>query len=568
MSTFTGVVADGSEGSGQNPNYSASFSVRTLPRWKQYLPHLSADVPFAGSISHNSPLPAFPGKSFSGERALSHFNDFYDRIYITPNPLDLGAVVSNRVEEVKIWSAFLDPYRLDTISPDPDSSVTLGRPSLPLTFRGLESIPFFISVQGEGPPTIGAEYAFGFEDGRQEVLSVLGNRIAPWTFAHNWLESVLERLSWKTSIRTSKHGVEQRRSVRIGARRRFEIQGLVEGRDRRLLDLALFSWSGRAWAVPLYHEVQWIGPQAAGAVEIECDTGGREYAADGLVLLQDESATRFEMVQIREVLPDRLVLREPLDRAWPHGGKLYPAVPAHLVEQPRLARASNDQAQWSAEFEVDGPYDAPTMVTWPQYRGHPVLEQRPDETGDLTDTYARLVEILDNETGNPVYEDTADRAWPVQQLQYLLEGMEQHHWFRSLVSWFDGRRRAMWIPTWRPDVVIVSPVVIGEDTLEIEYMSYSVYGTAQPGRRDLRLQLRTGDVIYTRVIDAAVVSDDVERLQLESGLPMAFEPSDVVLASWLVLSRLDQDDVEIEHLADQEGGARTSVLVKGVSDEL
>ncbi|MHA7915456.1 hypothetical protein, partial [Alloalcanivorax xenomutans] len=72
----------------------------------------------------------------------------------------------------------------------------------------------------------------------------------------------------------------------------------------------------------------------------------------------------------------------------------------------------------------------------------------------------------------------------------------------------------------------------------------------------------------TRVIGAAAVSGDVERLQLESGLPMAFEPSDVVLASWLVLSRLDQDDVEIEHLADQEGGSRTSLLVKGVSDEL
>lgn len=568
MATFSGQVAPWHPGQATNVNGTVNLDGRTIERWQAYSVTGVAECPVAGQVVDNSPLPPFPGGTFSGQVACSFFNDFYDRVYFFPNPLDLGAVVSNRTEILQVWSAFTRPYQLDAVSPDPDPSMSLDRPAMPLTFRGLEMIEFPLMVQSDGPPTINAEYAFTFEGGNVQIWTVLGDRIAPWTVAHNWLESVLERLSWKTSIRTSKHGVEQRRSVRIGARRRFEIQGLVEGRDRRLLDLALFSWSGRAWAVPLYHEVQWIGPQAAGAVEIECDTGGREYAADGLVLLQDESATRFEMVQIREVLPDRLVLREPLDQAWPHGGKLYPAVPAHLVEQPRLARKSNDQAQWSAEFEVDGPYDAPTTATWPQYRGYPVLEQRPDETGDLTDTYARLVEILDNETGNPVYEDTADRAWSVQQLQYLLEGMEQHHWFRSLLSWFDGRRRAMWIPTWRPDLVIVSPVVIGEDTLEIEYMSYSVYGTAQPGRRDLRLQLRTGDVIYTRVIGAAAVSGDVERLQLESGLPMAFEPSDVVLASWLVLSRLDQDDVEIEHLADQEGGSRTSLLVKGVSDEL
>ena len=568
MAIFGGIIAPAGSSQLRNINGTANLSGRTLNAWRQVSIDTVVILPNAGAVIDNSPItPAVP-RTVTGQRACSFFDDFYNRIYLFPSPMRLGSVASDREEPLEIWSAFLDQQSMNAVSADLDNTVHLAYPNLPVIFAGLETKVFTLEASGEGLPEIDTTYTFTFQDGLTLTWAVTGTRVAIWTFAHNWQTGLRERLGWLTNVISSQTGVEQRRALRVGARRHFEVSGLLEGRDRRLFDMAVFDWGSRLWSLPMYHDVQWIGPLQAEDLEIPCETENRELVVDGLVLLQGENAKHHEVVTVREIHPDRIVARQPLEYDWPAGTKLYPMKTAQLVEPPEVPRRNDNQVAFNAEFYLVEPYQDDRTINLPTYRGWPVLERQPQESGDLTSSFHRLRQFLDNQVGKPLSIDTAERAFPVMQQLWWMYGLQERSDFRGLLNLLNGRQKALWVPTWSSDVIIVSSVNIGLDTVDIEHMNYSRHGLLQAGRRDIRVALRDGQVFYARVVGAAEVDDETERLQFESGLPAAFDPEDVYLVSWMVLSRCEQDEFEISHMADVEGAASSSLMFRGVRDEL
>lgn len=568
MTIFSGIIAPIGSDPLQNVNGTASLAGRVLPRWDAYGVPSILPFPSDGALVDNSPIPGFPAAVLSGQRSCSFFNDFYNRVYLFPNPMRLGSVASDRSEKLEVWSAFLDARSLNAVSADLDNTVHLEYPELPVLFAGLETKVFNLTVSAAGLPQIDTTYTFTFQDGLSLDWTVTGTRVAIWTFAHNWQTGLRERLAWLTNVISSQTGAEQRRALRVGARRYFEVTGLLEGRDRRLFDMAVFDWGSRLWSLPMYHDVQWIGPLQAEEIEIPCETENRELVVDGLVLLQGENAKHHEVVTIREIHADRIVARQPLEHDWPAGTKFYPLKTAQLVEPPEMGRAHDNQATFNAEFYLVEPYQDNRTINLPSYRGWPVLERQPQESGDLTSSFHRLRQFLDNQVGKPLSIDTAERAFPVMQQLWWMYGLQERSDFRGLLNLLNGRQKAMWVPTWSSDVIIVSSVTAGLDTVDIQHMNYSRHGLLQMGRRDIRVALRDGQVFYARVVGAAEVDVDTERLQFGSGLPAAFDPEDVYLVSWMVLSRSEQDEFEISHMADVEGAASTSLMFRGVRDEL
>ena len=568
MATFSGVIAPIGSDPALNVNGTINLAGRTLPRWDAYSIHTVVPCPAAGSVVDNSPIPGYPAANVAGQRACSFFDDFYNRIYLFPSPMRLGSVASDRAEVLEVWSAFLDARSLDAVSADLDSTVHLEYPALPVLFAGLEIKEFTLNVGAAGLPEIDTAYTFTFQDGLTVNWQVTGTRVAIWSFAHNWQTGLRERLAWLTNVITSQSGVEQRRALRVGARRYFEVSGALEGEDRRLFDMAVFDWGSRFWSLPLYHDVQWVGPLSAEGVEIFCETDNRELVVDGMALLQAGSARQYEVVTIREVHADRIVARQPLENDWPAGTKLYPLRTAQLVEPPEARRSHDDMIRFNAEFSLVEPYQDARTITLPTYRGWPVLERQPQESGDLTATFHRLTHSLDNQVGKPLLVDPPGRAFPVMEQLWWIFGLEEHSAFRGLLNFLNGRQKALWLPTWANDVTIVSAVTAGLDTVDIQHINYNRHGYLQAGRRDVRIALRDGRVFYARVVGAAQVDVNTERLQFESGLPAAFEPEDVYLVSWMVLSRCEQDEIEISHQTDVKGTANCSLVFRGVRDEL
>ena len=182
MATFSGVIAQGGSAQAVNVNGSVNFTGRVLPRWQAITVIDAVEKPLSGTLQNNSPIPGFPAETFAGRRACSFFDDFYNRVYITPNPLDFEAVIADSELTVDVWSAFLGPQTLESVSADLDPTVNLIHPATPLEFAGLELKTFTVQAALNGPPGIDTSYTFTFE-GVEYDLQVLGTRIRLWPYS-------------------------------------------------------------------------------------------------------------------------------------------------------------------------------------------------------------------------------------------------------------------------------------------------------------------------------------------------------------------------------------------------
>ncbi|SFB48381.1 hypothetical protein [Azotobacter beijerinckii] len=508
------------------------------------------------------------GRAIAGQRQRAFVDDWYNRIHISPRQLDLGNVVSTQTTAVQLWNAYLAPQALMGIDGLGEGIELSGQPAPPLLFPALKELTWQVGVTPDGPSVLDTTLAWTFDNGDEAHLRITANRIVAWSFAPDWADGVLERLTWATDILQSESGVEQRRAIRLAPRREFEAPMLVEGRERQLLDLALFGWGSRVWAVPVWPDIQLLEqPVALGATRIDCATAGLDFAVGRLALLRGESAFVSEAVEVAAIDAGGIDLARPTQQAWPAGARLYPARSAQLLEQPSLTRLTDTAQSAQVRFRLVEPCDWPESLPATLYRGRPVFEQRPDESQDLTASFARLLAELDNGAAIPRVTDVAGRAFPVQGHRWLGMGRSERSALRSLLYALRGRQVPVWLPTHAADLEPVATVTAVATTLDVANVGYTRFGQSRPGRCDIRLELWDGTAFHRRITGSSELSADVERLSIDSPLGVQIEPAEVLRISWLTLCRLDSDSLEIHHETDSEGVANCALVFRGVRDD-
>ena len=60
------------------------------------------------------------------------------------------------------------------------------------------------------------------------------------------------------------------------------------------------------------------------------------------------------------------------------------------------------------------------------------------------------------------------------------------------------------------------------------------------------------------------LDDDIERLTVDAALGVDIRPRDIQRISFLVLSRGDSDETEIEHHTDSDGAADAAIILRAV----
>lgn len=508
------------------------------------------------------------GRGISCVAATSYSDDFYHRVHINPKQIDLGNVVSVQVTPIWVWNAFLEPRTLQAIDGTDAGLQVNGQAAPPLLFAGLQERIWQLSVTPDGQPVLDTEVSWSFDDGSAPAVRVTANRIIAWSFAPDWGDSITERLTAQTDILQSDSGVEQRRALRLAPRREFEAQMYAEDRERQLLDLSLFGWSGRIWALPIWPDIQLLAqPVLAGSDRIACSTAYLDFVAGGLAMLRGESAFEYEVVQIEGIDAGGLDLVREVQREWPHGSRLYPVRTAQLMEQPNLTRLTDRAQGAQVHFLIMEPCDWPALMPVATYLGSPVLEQRPDETEDLTSTIERLLSQLDSGLGIPLTTDLADRAFPVTGYHWADMGRATRAGWRSLVYALRGRQVAMWIPTHADDLTLVAQVSDLGTTLDIASIGYTRFGQSRPGRRDIRIELLDGTIFYRRITGSTELDSETERLAISSSLGRVVTPAQVGRICWMTLSRSNSDVFEIEHITDSEGVAAGALTFRGTRDD-
>jgi hypothetical protein len=314
----------------------------------------------------------------------------------------------------------------------------------------------------------------------------------------------------------------------------LKFDGLESGRRRRWLESLLYAHGARRWSAPLVMEAARLSTALPAATDtIVVDTTGRRFVAGGHVLLMQDDPAVFERVQITTVGSSSLTLASVTARTWPAGTRVLPLRTARLQAVPSLSRFTGDAAPYQVEFHLEEPLEWPGNAGPATYRTLPVLEIPPIGSIDPEWAPERQLSHVDNEVG-------------IQAMQYALVGPAALAAFRGLLFALCGRWGAIWVPTWAQDLQLVADVPNGATTLDVEGPMLSATGLAI-NRRDVRIQLANGTVLYRRITAAAAQSATVDRLTLDTVIATGFAASAVASVSFMALCRQDSDVNLLRH---------------------
>jgi hypothetical protein len=303
-----------------------------------------------------------------------------------------------------------------------------------------------------------------------------------------------------------------------------------------------------------------------GATSIPCRTDGFEFVAGGRAILW-RSVNSFEVVDIDSVDADALQLTAPLVQSWAAATLLYPVRDARILADSEESAWNDTTGSRRVTFTIDEPCDWPAVLPATTYRSYPVLEHRSDENDDPTAAYHRELEDVDADTGPVTYVDYVDAPIRVASHRWLLQGRAAHGDFRSLLYGLRGRVGVLWLPSMSADLVLVAPMTSGAVTMTVEWCGYTLYGRQQSNRRDIRIELRDGTVLYRR-ITGSVEDTGTEVLTIASAPGRAIAPSQVRLISFMTLSELTSDAVEINHVTDADGITKAALAFQGLKHAL
>jgi hypothetical protein len=490
--------------------------------------------------------------------------DFYNRLYVAPPRLDLGSVANAQVRQVVVWNAYLDTSAtLESTSLIDGDGIDVAAPgALPLTFAPMQERTWTITVSDQGSPSVDATLSFVFTDLDGLSVRIVGTRINAWVVAADWAQPVDETLAWMTDLQRALNGATTRIPCRAAPRRTLEF-GLVEGRaERRIIESLIYDWGTRIWALPIWPDVSLLtAPLAQGSDRVALATAGLDFAVGSLAMLWADART-YELLEVDEIAADELVFARGTSRAWPKGARLYPCRTARMTDAPAIRRRSDQVISARVRFEIDEPCDWPAIAPTTTYLGHPVFDTRSDQGDDPSATYSRITVNIDGDVGLVAVDDFSGLVFGRQSHAWKLYGRAERAAHRSLLYWFEGRARAVWLPTWADDVELVEPMTEISEVMVVAWAGISRSLRQQAGRRHLRIELVSGEVFHRRVENSAELDDDREQLLLDVSLGRAVQPAEVRLVCWMALSLLDSDRIEISHVADSQGlaTARTTFI--------
>jgi hypothetical protein len=535
---------------------SANLSGFAVDYWPTAVASIS--VTAHGAMIMNFPVDADP-RSLSGQRAGSYLLDYYNRIQIHPASIALGNLVSTQQRPVALWNAWLArAVTVAAVVVDPGSAITVsGQGAPPLDMQPLQELTWQLSISNEGAATIDTAVQWQFSADPTLSVHITGQRVTAWTYVPNWASGITERLEWLTLIERGTNGNEDATPLREWPRRSWEFVPLVEGTDRQRMENMLYDASARTWAVPVWPDYDELAADLAlGVLSIPVDTVGLDYHDGGLAILLSDAKT-FETVEISTISDSAIALARGTLNAWPAGTRIYPARTARLDAYPSLSRYTTRLVDSTVRFISMGANDYAGTMPTATYRGMSVLEDRPEWSDKPTTQYNRDVALVDNDTGLVLIDDISGLPWPVQSHRWQVYGRTARDALRQLFYALAGKANRLWLPTWQDDLYPTAP--LATTNLTVAHSGYTQFLYGQNGRRDIRVELVDGTVLYRRIIASTELDADTEQLQVDSAWPSSILAGDVLSISYMGLCRLDTDAVEIHHINDSDGAAAVAV---------
>lgn len=498
-----------------------------------------------GSRVDTQPVTESP-RTRVGFLMASFDQDFYNTIWIFPNPVDLGVVVDGQTVDVHVWNAYFTAQSLARIVAESDAGLSLFEPfPWPTDFLPLELRTYQIVVSVLGPATIDADYTFYFPSDVID-LHVFGYRAVLFAFRPNWQRNYLERLEWLTDVIEAYDGSEQRIGLRNTPRRFVEYELLAHGQSHQQLRALLWAWQSRVFTLPIWTDSTVLSAAVIStALTLYVDSFPDELVAGGAALVYSDDVNN-EVVSIAALNIHNITLVNPLIGSFAKGSRIYPVRAGRLVDTIKVQRHTAAVESTVVRFIIDEISAVMPIDSTAVYRSLPVLEVRPNWDRDVTDEYQTKLSIIDFDVGQRIVDPESAVGMVFQQMSWLKTVKSQ---IRALRGWFyarKGRLMPIWVPSWSQDLTLALPVNAANTEIYINGVGYGkFYG--QMGRKDIRIELKSGAVYYRRISSPIKQTDGTEKISIDGALGVDVSPNAIRMISFLTLSRLNADAVEIAY---------------------
>lgn len=507
--------------------------------------------PAYSSVTNNLPIDIEPKATLTTSKYPTFFDDYYYRVHVNPNVLDLGNMLSSQSRNVEVWSAYFIDNTLTSITQNATDGITMLEPiAVPTVFNPLESRIYVFNITTNGPPILDADFMFNFASESVD-LNVIGRRVVIWPFIPE--TGAKEGLNWKTDV-IGCFSSEQRIALREAPRQSFSYEFLLDNSQFSRAKAITSQWAHRVYGIPVWSEISKIeATVSAGSSFIPFDTTYADYRDYDLVILWS-SDTLQEALEINTVIPTGVNLKLPLISSWTN----FYIAPLRFARTPsgiEFNRTSNKYIGASSKFEITQNKALPNEGSFPMYRGKVILTDRSAVVGGITERITRTVDTFDN--GSGLIEIDIQNNW-VRHLQEIsfVKTTRQSIW--QLRQWIHARRgkqKSFWLPSWNNDLEVVQTVSSAATAITVKPISYSLFYTV----KDIMIKLLNGAEIYLRIMSASTDINGNEVLALSTSVGYDFNTTDVDFICFMSHCRLDTDQITINHIDNNH--IETSIIV-------
>lgn len=405
------------------------------------------------------------------------------------------------------------------------------------------------------------------------------------TIEPDWTNQVTEALEWNTAVLIAQRqgpngsGAEQRRMNRLSPRISYDLDFILTGRERRAFDLQLRAAGGSPWYVPVWHHMDLTpGELSSGSTYINLPVALGEYPTyenPGPVLILGGDFRTFELVEAGAYWGGAaraaglyIFTDGGTVNTWPEGTKVYPCKKCTLAQQPSFTKKTSTTWTCSLRWTTNQANDWAVSGTLAgdTYDSRFVLLSPPDYSDDLSGTFERFTQMLDNTSGLYDLIDSGNRGWSTQQHRWFLRGRGQHAAMKDFIYMLAGRLTGFYLPTFSHDLVLTRNIAAADINIRVENVGYTDLGFPIAGRADIVIFLKDGRYFFNTFIGAADDGDN-EVLQLLTPFGSDIAISQVMMISFLALARSDQDAIEIAHQTDNHGLGQVAATFRNISGD-
>lgn len=366
-----------------------------------------------------------------------------------------------------------------------------------------------------------------------------------WTYPPVWQTGIIERLEWLTNVIEAEDGSEQRIALRQTPRRIFEFTFLVQERQQAELEAKLWANGAKAWDVPIWTDKAYsTSPLFDGSMVVPVDTAYRDFAVGNKVLLQDKYHQR--LATIAAVNASYLTLTAAMPYDMEPETEVTPVRTGYLDQSQQVTRFTGNAIYDVVRFQLDDISSHTAESAAYSYRDYPVYEGA--VTGwqnDPVTSYQRKTEIVDF-GGGGIYRDdltglpklASSQYWTLTSRQVIAD-------FRAFLYARRGRLNALWLPSFLPDLQLTSTTASAALQLNVLNIGYTDNYSLAKNRRDIRIELQDGTILYRRITACAVIDDQTEQLTINIAPGIDLVPDEIERISFMTFSRLQADAVEL-----------------------